>query len=91
MYGIPEFYYGQVSDLSKEELWEKQHALLEQRDHHVQEECGDCSRLHHCNGGCPAEAYDLCHDYTKPNCDYKVKQLIRTHIKERLKDDSYYE
>ena len=87
LYGIKDFYYGNVTSITKEELRRKQRVLLEKRNGNIQKECCNCDRLQQCNGGCPAEAYDIYHDFTKPNCDYKVKQLVRTHIKERVSND----
>lgn len=87
LYGVDDFYYGNVDNISMDDLMRKMNQLLSRRIDRIQQECAGCSRIAMCNGGCPAEAYDLYHDYTRSNCDYKVKTLIRNHIKEKLHND----
>lgn len=77
LYGIDEFYYGNLKDISMEEVQRKIDKLLEIRNASIKESCKECDRLSKCNGGCPAESYDIYGDikHRTPQCETNEKIL----------------
>ncbi len=57
LYNINDFYYGNIRNMSIEELENKINRLLELRNKGIEEKCGNCKEYRNCYGGCVAEAY----------------------------------
>ncbi len=84
LYGIPEFYYGNLKTDTMESVYKKVAQLLAERKEAISASCGGCETLSQCNGGCPAESYDMYGDIKHPTTACKVKRLVSEHVKGRL-------
>lgn len=89
LYGIQEFYYGNLKKDSYMVIKEKIEKLIEFRNKAINKSCGDCDNISRCNGGCPAESYDIYGDILHPAPICKSKKLIYNHISEVLNDQKY--
>ena len=85
LYGKSEFYYGNLKENSLSEIQEKIDNLVRLRQQAIEVQCKECDDLNFCNGGCPAESYDIYGDiyHKAPIC--KAKQLIKKHVEETIK------
>lgn len=86
LYGIDEFYYGNLKEISMDEVEEKIKRIQNKRNRYIKKECGECKEYKKCYGGCPAEAYDLYKDikHKAPICN--IKKEISKHIKEEIEN-----
>jgi uncharacterized protein len=84
LYGKEKFYYGNLKEISMEEVKEKIDNLLEERRKSISSSCSNCNSFNNCHGGCPAESYDIYEDILHKSNMCKVKSLVREHIKERV-------
>lgn len=89
LYGIPEFYYGNLKKQKYIDIKEKIEKLIELRQKAISKNCGDCEEFNRCNGGCPAESYDIYHDIIHPAPICKSKKLIYNHVRGILNDQKY--
>lgn len=89
LYGISEFYYGNLKKDDYKVIKEKIEKLINLRNNAISQNCGECEKIERCNGGCPAESYDIYHDLLHPAPICKSKKLIYNHIDEVLKNGKY--
>lgn len=87
LYGVNDFYYGNLKNISMDEVMKKADALLEKRNKAINKECSSCDRLSRCHGGCIAESYDVYKDIEHKTSMCKSKELIRNHVKRRVKEN----
>ena len=64
-----------------EEVQRKIDKLLEIRNTSIKESCKDCDRLSKCNGGCPAESYDIYGDINHPTPQCETNEKILRYIR----------
>lgn len=88
-YGIPEFFYGNINQISLEDLYKKIDLLNNERIKFLNNsKCKQCSIYEYCYGGCPSSAYNIYNTYLAPEdyfCDAKIK--IRNYIMNKLQDN----
>lgn len=84
LYGIDKFYYGNLKTDTMESVYEKVDKLLAERQAAIATTCDGCETLSQCNGGCPAESYDMHGDIKHPTEACKVKKLVSKHVRGRL-------
>lgn len=82
LYGKEPFHYGNIKNLTMPMIEGKAKELLIKRNASIQEKCSSCASLKKCNGGCPAESYDVYGDILHPSAECKIKQLVSKHIRE---------
>lgn len=80
LYGIDKFYYGNLKYDSMETIQKKIEMLLEEREKSINNKCGNCERLNKCNGGCPAESYDIYGDILHPAPECEINQKVLKYI-----------
>lgn len=84
LYGIDKFYYGNLKTTTMKEVYQKVDKLITERQQAIATTCSGCETLKECNGGCPAEAYDIYGDIKHPTTACKVKKLVSDHVRGRL-------
>ena len=94
-YNINQFYYGNINDITVEELNKKIDDIFKKRlNFLLKSKCKNCQIYEYCYGGCPSSSYNLHGTYMAPEdyfCEAKIK--IREYIKNRLEkngDLKYY-
>lgn len=88
LYHVPQFYYGNIRKMTMEEVQKKAIAWIEERRIAIEKQCGNCSLLKNCYGGCPAEAYSSYGTINTPSKACHIKQAIKQHIKRRYYNDN---
>lgn len=80
LYGKSEFYYGNLKEDSLTEIQKKIDYLVNLRKQAVEIDCNECEEFSSCNGGCPAESYDVYGNiyHKAPIC--KTKELVKRHV-----------
>lgn len=90
LYNIDKFHYGNIRYMSSEELHEKIKKLQKIRQDAIELSCGSCNEVNLCNGGCPAESYNLNGNINSKNISCEATKIITKHIKKRvLTNDNY--
>lgn len=82
------FYYGNIKDISINDINKKVQKILEERTKYIiNSKCSQCKLFEECKGGCPANAYIQHCDINKPDnyfCSAKIE--IRKYINNRLEE-----
>ena len=94
-YGLKEFYYGNINEITKEELNSKIESFNKNRVSYLRNsKCTSCKIYEYCYGGCPASAFNIYGTYLSAEdifCDAKIK--IHEYIIKKLEkngDLEYY-
>lgn len=92
-YNNKNFYYGNINQISIENLMEKMNSLQKRRRSYIlSSHCKECEIFEECNGGCPANAFSCCNTIQGVDnflCDAKIQ--IRHYVKNKLEDLGYIE
>ncbi len=89
LYGIPEFYYGNLKKDDYQIIIERIEKLVKLRNSTIKKSCGDCEKFEKCNGGCPAESYNTYKDLSHPAPICKSKKLIYNHVSDVVNNEKY--
>lgn len=84
LYRNPNFYYGNVRNMDIDELNKKINQLVTIRKRSIDKSCGSCDNIRKCNGGCPAEAYNLYKDFTLKSSACFYNKEIDAHVKKKI-------
>ena len=84
LYGINEFYYGNIRKDNIETINDKIKELTQNRIEAIEKKCGKCSFYTYCYGGCPAEAYDSFGDINGISQFCLIRQAINKHVKYKI-------
>lgn len=85
LYNIPEFYYGNIRNMSMDEVKKKAERLALERLIYVSDECKECNIFNKCYGGCPAEAYSSYGTINHKSDFCLIRKNINQYIKEKIK------
>lgn len=87
-YNNDEFLLGNLNIQSIDKIFNNANKLAEKRIKNLENlDCIRCDIYRYCYGGCPANAYSIHGDYTKPeNYFCQAKKKILKYIKERLEE-----
>ncbi len=92
-YENEKFYYGNINNMTREELALKCDELNKIRKSYLEgSKCKDCALFNECHGGCPANAYTLHKDICSADdyfCDSKLE--IKKYIQSELKNKGLVE
>lgn len=87
LYGVPEFYLGNLSKISLNDIMLASEKITSKRWELLKDSsCLNCDMAEYCHGGCPAIAYSVYHDYNQKDYFCEAYQLIRKHIKAQILD-----
>lgn len=86
LYGIEKFHYGNLDNMTINDVLNKSEELLKTRNDAINNKCSGCNSLNKCYGGCPAESYDIYGDILHETNYCKIKKKINSHVKERLNE-----
>lgn len=84
LYGVSNFRYGNIRNMTYQELNYKIDRLTSERKKAIDKSCGNCINVSNCNGGCPAEAYDLYEDITMKSNTCLYNSKIEEHVKRKV-------
>lgn len=88
-YNQSDFYLGNLNESSVESIMKKLEEMSLKRQYEIKKsKCNECEMLKFCYGGCPANAYYLYNDYTKPYlyaCEQK--KAVYSYIKCKLEKE----
>lgn len=84
LYNVDEFHYGNIRQLSMEEVYFITNELMKKRLEEISKTCKGCSIYSECYGGCPAEAYSVNGTIYSTSWNCEIKNRIREHIKQKV-------
>lgn len=83
-YNNSQFYYGNIRNMTMEEVNKKAQMFMQKRYEAIKEQCHDCNLLDKCYGGCPAEAYNSYGLIDRPSDYCKIKKRINEYVKSKV-------
>lgn len=84
LYGIPQFYYGNIRTTEIGNINRKIKDITDTRKKAIEKKCGQCNFYTNCYGGCPAEAYDMYGSLEEISQFCMIRQAIYEHVKNRI-------
>lgn len=87
-YNNPKFYYGNLNNVTVDEIMEKAKKLQEIRNKYIKNsKCQECEIFEECKGGCPASAFSY-HNNIQSSDDYfcEAKIKIKKYLKKRMEE-----
>lgn len=85
LYGIDEFYVGNLLNESLDNIIQKSNSLISPRWLFLKESnCKECDIKKFCHGGCPAISYSSFGNYLNQDYFCKSYQMIKHHVKNRI-------
>lgn len=84
LYNVDEFHYGNIRQLTMEEVYLMTNELMRKRLESIKDSCMGCSIYKDCYGGCPAEAYAVNGTILSNSWNCEIKKRISSHIKEKV-------
>jgi len=84
LYNVEDFYYGNIRNMSMEEVYKIAYKWLEERNKAIKEKCGDCKMVNNCYGGCPAESYGVTGSILEPSVNCEIKKGVSEYVKQKV-------